>query len=55
MMPTLNVMPALLRGPTSGATGGETSYLALLIAGIVLLLVLLAVVVVWQARRGRSK
>ena len=41
----------LLRGPTSGATEGASPLgLALLIAGIVLLLVLLVGVVVWRTR-----
>ncbi len=48
----LSITTALLRGPTSGATEGAGPLgLALLIAGIVLLLVLLAGVVFWRARR----
>ena len=56
MLLTLDAMTALLRGPTSGPTEGASPLgLALLIAGIVLLLVLLAGVVFWRARGGRSK
>ena len=51
-----SIMAALLRGPTSGPTEGASPLeLALLLAGIVLLLVLLAGVVFWRTRRGRSK
>ena len=50
------ITTALLRGPTSGATEGAGPVgIALLIGGVVFLLLLLAGLVFWRARRPPSK
>ncbi len=51
-----SITPALLRGPTSGATEGAGPLeLALLIGGVVFLLLVLVGVVFWRVRQTRSK